>query len=491
LVTILPTNKIFFSVRWTIVFTYLAIIVIAFGVIIVSVTRIVEDYLVQQRVVEQQKSVDNIAIQVAPYLENADADYMLQMAIDHGQALGGRVLILNQDGVVQVDGFSELNGTKLRHSEVVDVLRGSKDRAHGFHLIKHNDPEENRGGRFNRNNDTWVVYYTSVITYNARRIGAVLLSISIQDVMDKITEIRSRLIIYSFVVSTLVAFFSFIISGLITKPVTELTQAILYMSRGHFDKRVRVMGRNEIGQLAMAFNTMSEKLENLDRARNEFVSNASHELKTPLSSMKILIETIIHQDVFDQAMVREFLGDINSEIDRLTAIINDLLTLVRMDKTDVQIQKEEIHFGDLVSRTVQRLIPIARNRGIEIEMILRENVMILGDRLKLEQMISNLVDNGIKYTPEGGKVTVELFRKGRNVLLQVSDTGIGIPAEDIPHIFERFFRVDKARFRGSGGTGLGLSIVHRIVLLHGGDITVSSEEGKGSVFTVELPIHSP
>ena len=205
--------------------------------------------------------------------------------------------------------------------------------------------------------------------------------------------------------------------------------------------------------------------------------------------MKILLQTILYQEVYDPEISREFLTDIDKEIDRLSAVISDLLTLVSIDSGEMRIKAAPLSLRDLIRDNVKRLIPLARERGIELEYLRYENIDVMGDMMKLNQVFYNLIDNAIKYTPRGGSVKVELIRQGKTAVAKVSDNGIGIPAEDQIHIFDRFYRVDKARSRETGGTGLGLSIVKQIVLLHSGSISVDSEENVGSAFTVELPIY--
>ena len=289
-------------------------------------------------------------------------------------------------------------------------------------------------------------------------------------------------------VAVIVVVISVAMSRYFTRPIAELNEGIVEMTRGDFSNRVRVRGHNEFAQLAVAFNMMCERIENLDKARSQFVSNASHELKTPLSTMKILIETLMYQDPMDPDMTREFLGDINKEIDRLNSVIGDLLTLVSMDGGEKKLETKPVAVADILGDNVRRLQPLAREKGIEMTASLRDQTATVdGDASRLTQVFYNLMDNAIKYTGRGGSVRVEMSRRDKKVIVKVIDTGIGIPREDQLHIFDRFYRVDKARSRETGGTGLGLSIVRQIVLLHGGTVTVSSEEEKGSTFTVELP----
>ena len=240
--------------------------------------------------------------------------------------------------------------------------------------------------------------------------------------------------------------------------------------------------------LASAFNSMSEKLEALDETRNQFVANASHELKTPLAAMKVLIESLVYQPDMDKALRIEFLQDVNKEIDRLSAIVSDLLTLVRMDAGSVQMHLETLCVGDLVEENAHRLDAVTRKRSQTLNIDVRDDCEMEADRGKLNQVIYNLMENASKYTQDGGQIDVSLAREGGSAVLTVRDNGSGIPKDALPHLFERFYRVDKARSRETGGTGLGLSIVKQLLTLHGGSIRVESEEGKGSTFIAEIPI---
>ena len=191
----------------------------------------------------------------------------------------------------------------------------------------------------------------------------------------------------------------------------------------------------------------------------------------------------------DRDLRTEFMTDINKEIDRLTAIVSDLLTLVQMDSENVRLARENLSIAALVKETEHRLKPIADQRGQTLTLTLSDPCDMYADKSKLSQVIYNIMENAVKDTQQGGKIAVALQRVGRDAVLTVSDNGPGIPKENLPHIFDRFYRVDKARSRDTGGTGLGLSIVHQLVLLHGGAISVDSEEGRGTTFTVELPLH--
>ena len=279
-----------------------------------------------------------------------------------------------------------------------------------------------------------------------------------------------------------------VFSQIITKPVAAMTRTIQKMGKGDLSARVKVRGSGEIRQLAESYNTMAEQLERLDRSRNQFVSNASHELKTPLATMKILLESLIYQPDMPAELRAEFMQDMNHEIDRLTGIITDLLTLTQMDSRRMELHPSMVNLSELVEETLRLLTPAAEQRGQCLTGQVTPGCNLVADRSKLGQIIYNLTENGLKYTPDGGEVTVSLTTEGRTAILTVQDNGVGIPPEDQGHIFERFYRVDKARSRETGGTGLGLSIVRQLVSLHKGVITVDSAPGKGSTFTVKLPM---
>ena len=315
-----------------------------------------------------------------------------------------------------------------------------------------------------------------------------MLVTSVQDTVDSLTSMRDQMLGVFLLALAVVLVLAGFISRIVTRPVRELSDGIERMSKGDYQYRVHVPGKGEMAQLAAAFNQMSEQVHNLDEARNQFVSNASHELKTPLATIKILVESMMYQDDMDPQLRREFLGDIDREIDRLSSVVGDLLTLVHIDSHKLRLRREMMVFAETVRESVKRLQPLAKKRGQEISVEITDPCEMFADPGKLAQVCYNIIENAIKYTPDGGKITVRLRRMGRDAVLDISDTGVGIPEEDLAHVFDRFYRVDKARSRDTGGTGLGLSIVQQIVRLHAGSVTVQSKRGEGTTFTVQLPV---
>ena len=355
-------------------------------------------------------------------------------------------------------------------------MTGEKTVDYGVHGF---DPERSLSifsyfGSLQGYEDDWVAYCSAAIVSGGETVGVLVYSSSVGDMMASLVSLQKNMIIYFLIAAFVAAVIALFLSRLITKPIDRLTRGIQRMGRGDLSVRVPVKGGGELRKLAETFNTMSEKLERLDKSRNQFVSNASHELKTPLSTMKILLENIIYQPDMQPNLRTEFLTDVNSEIDRLNLIISDLLTLVSMDTNAMRLRLETFKIGDLVTEVVQRLSIVARQKQQEIKVNLSDGCEMHADRAKLTQVIYNILDNAIKYTPPGGVIRLRLVRSGRNAVLTIADNGPGIPKEDQAHIFDRFYRVDKARSRDTGGTGLGLSIVHQFVLMHGGNVSVDS-----------------
>jgi signal transduction histidine kinase len=282
-----------------------------------------------------------------------------------------------------------------------------------------------------------------------------------------------------------IAFFS---SRKMLAPFEKITDAINEVKNGFTDEKINVTDYIETEHIGDAFNQMMARLKVLDDSRQEFVSNVSHELKTPLASMKVLADSLIIQEDVPNEMYREFMTDIATEIDRENKIITDLLSLVKMTRTSADMNVESVDINSILELMLKRLGPIAARADVKLIFESRRPVSAEVDEVKLTLALTNLVENGIKYNVEGGWVKVILDADHQYFTVEVSDSGIGIPQESIEHIYERFYRVDKSHSREIGGTGLGLAITRNAVLMHRGSINVSSEEGVGTVFTVKIPL---
>ncbi|HZJ83565.1 MAG TPA: HAMP domain-containing sensor histidine kinase [Clostridia bacterium] len=488
-------NKNFFSsLRWRIAFAYLILIGIGFVVINIFIIRGFES----SQTYDKQERFRAYAVQVAQVISKnyssddiqvkADVIYDIEeLGDDIMYREGGqptRVLVLDGNGIVDFDSYNDLSEDGFlkrnlsKEYPIIDrVLTGVNVDPTALYI------DDKASG------EKWVMYSYAPISYESQTvIGAVIISTSLSDIEEIMNTINSMLYRLSFIILIFIMIISFAISAYIASPIKSLTTVIRKMGRGHLDQRVNIRGGGEFRELGDAFNTMSEKLEDLDRARNEFVSNASHELKTPLSAIKVLAESLIHLGGDVPDIYIDFLNDINNEIDRLNSIITDLLALVNMDSKGKTLRFDVVDLPDLTIKTVNGLKILAQRKNMILDMTIANSIKIMGDSTRLQQVISNLVDNAIKYTPEGGRVQIDVYEVDNQAILKVSDTGMGIPYKDIPHIFDRFFRVDKARSRDTGGTGLGLAIAHKIILLHDGSIEVDSKEDRGTTFFVHLPI---
>lgn len=455
-----------------------------------SLSGMVGDYLFEQRIRSERTSLEKLADKVAPAMARSDADALHHQLILAQEELGGRILLLDQNGKVQFDSIGTQYGERLQYQEITNILVKGQKADYGVYSEDNGEKLDTSNLLFlHRSNASWVGFCTAGIVYASDIIGVLLLMSPVQEMMQNLYQLQDEMVVIFVIIAIVALLCALVFSRILTGPISSLMRGIQRMSKGDFSARVRVRGSGEFKHLALAFNSMSEKLETLDQSRNQFVSNASHELKTPLATMKIMIESLIYQPDMDRGLRTEFMSDINSEIDRLSTIVSDLLTLVQMDSQNVKLTRENLSIAQLIKENAHRLQPIADQKGQQILLSISDPCDIYADKSKLNQVIYNLMENAVKYTQADGQVKVNLQRIGRDARLTVTDNGPGIPKENLPHIFDRFYRVDKARSREKGGTGLGLSIVHQLVLLHGGEIHVESEEGKGASFIVELPLH--
>ncbi|MBO5488755.1 MAG: two-component sensor histidine kinase, partial [Eubacterium sp.] len=318
--------------------------------------------------------------------------------------------------------------------------------------------------------------------------GAIIMDCS----MNRVTKLYENLQTVSFtmiiLLGVIVIVASVLYSGQIVKPMKEATVSISQITQGDFNDEMELSDFAESQEMQEAFEQMVSGLQNLEDARQEFVSNVSHELKTPITSVKVLAESLIGQQDVPVELYQEFMVDINNELERMNKIINDLLSLVRMDKSASQVNIIEVNVNEFVEGILKQLRPIAEQRNIDIIFESARPVTAQIDDVKMEMAIRNLIVNAIKYNYDNGWVRVSLNADHKFFYLKVSDSGVGIPEELQDSIFERFYRVDKARSRETGGNGLGLAITRSAILLHRGSIKVHSIEQQGTTFNVRIPL---
>ena len=446
---------------------------VSFAVMAPRLTQLVSDRLFEQRTRQDSLSVEKLASMAAPLFSSARMDELEEMLSGAAAEMGGRLLALDADGKIQLDSYGQLWGTRLQLPEVADVLVNGQHAAYGIHPIDGED---------------YAACCAASMVLSGRTVG-LLVSISpVQELVDSLTQVREQMVKVFLIVAGAAMIAALFFSRRITRPITALTRTIQKMGKGDLSARVKVRTSGEMRNLAESYNAMAEKIEHFDQSRSQFVSNASHELKTPLTTMKILLENLIYQPDMPAELREEFMQDMNHEIDRLTSVVTDLLTLTQSDSHQTPLRLTQVDLSALAEDTVHLLRPAAEKRDQTLTADIAPGVIITCDQGKVGQIIHNLIDNALKYTPDGGDIHLTLSAERSHALLTVTDNGVGIPEEDQKHIFERFYRVDKARSRATGGTGLGLSIVHEMVTMHGGEITVESQPGQGSTFMVRLPV---
>ena len=394
-----------------------------------------------------------------------------------------RILVTDAAGLILYDS-SELNhavGSYALMGEVVSALRG-------YDI-----------SRCEYRNNAFRSRAASPIQYRGVTIGAVYLYEYDGEQAELLMSIQSNLRYLSVVICVVAAVLCLVFSKALSRGLSNLLRAIRKVRQGEYSHRVETRGGDELALLAGEFNQLTDRLQTTEEVRRRFVSDASHELKTPLASIRLLTDSILQSDGMDAETIRDFVSDIGEEADRLTRISEKLLTLTRLDAEAVT-ERTPVDVGRVVTRVERMLRPLADAVEVTLQCDLQADCYVLASDDEVYQIAFNLMENAVKYNLPGGRVMVRLRRTadgggdGRLVpsawgyiLLDVADTGVGIPEEDRSKIFDRFYRVDKARSRAAGGTGLGLSIVSDTVHLHGGIIDVTPREEGGTRFVVTFP----
>ena len=387
---------------------------------------------------------------------------------------GFRVVITDSQTKAYYDSFNEKSytGKLLVYEPVTEVLVNNSTFSSYY-----------------KKNNEWVIEAAVPIIKDQKTIGSVLVAASGNDVDEVVNRLMWSIWLFGTILVVVVFVLGVLIATLLTKPIVKLTAFIKDMPKDKLQK-CELSSKDEVGDLVVAFNELIDRVDELEEKRRSFVSDASHELKTPLSIIKLLSDSLIQTPHPDPEFLREFLGDMGAEVERLTRIVQRLLDLTKMDQTN-SLNIDMVSIAEITSEIFEKLKPLAQNKEISFTLLNpSDDVLVPVDRDSITEAIYNICDNSIKYTENGGSVKMEVMRDLGNVLIRITDTGIGIPKDEIQKIFDRFYRVDKARARDTGGTGLGLSIAMDAVKLHGGYIEVSSEEEKGSSFTVVLPYNS-
>jgi len=382
----------------------------------------------------------------------------------------GRVMIINPDLKIIKDTYSLSEGKYMISAEVVKGLSGESASTY--------DAE-----------DHYIEIITPITDKDMKRyVGVMLTSVSTAEIDSILSSSRKLGTVVILAMSAIIIGIAVLVAAMLVSQFKRLSGSIENMKEGFEEEEINAFSYRETAQIKEAFNHLVAKMKNLDDSRSEFVANVSHELKTPITSIKILAESLTAQDNVPVELYREFMDDIITEIDREDRIINDLLSLVKMDRAGINLVIDKCDIDLMLEGITKRLSPIADRAGVELIFETIRPVIAEVDETKLSLALTNIIENGIKYNHAGGQVKVTLDSEPMMFTVTVADTGIGIPEEDIPHIFERFYRVDKSHSREMGGTGLGLAIARGAILMHKGAIKVESVVGEGSRFDIKIPL---
>ena len=404
------------------------------------------------------------------YLEDQSSEAINSELNMLNNIYGGRIMIIDENFRIVKDTYDLDRGKTMVSQEVIDSYNG-KDTS-----------------RY----DSKSSYIEMTIRIQDKEtketLGVMLMSVSTDEIQANMNILEQKGTMILMIVMVLVLVLGYFLSGILVRPFQKVTRSIENLTDGYLDEDISVPDYLETELITNAFNKMLARVRTLDESRQEFVSNVSHELKTPLASMKVLADSLNAQEDVPVELYKEFMQDITEEIDRENQIITDLLSLVKMDKKAADLNITTMNINDLLELILKRLRPIAAAKKVELILDSFRPVNAEVDETKLTLAISNLVENGIKYNVEGGWVKVSLNADHKYFYVTVADSGIGIPKESLDHIFERFYRVDKSHSREIGGTGLGLAIARSAIVMHRGAIKVYSKENEGTTFSVRIPL---
>lgn len=461
--------------------TYLVLVVLPVGILGARVMYALEDY---SRMVSEQSLAGHARLvqdRVETELTRGDPTHLMSLCDQISRQIGARITLIGRDGKVVVDSFSggdaELapaahhsrvpsgRGCMLCHAEAASV--GSQEQ-------------------------------TVAISDATGRVTAARISASTFDQARVASKIRRMVLATTVVAMFLAILLALRFSQQLSAPIIRMSGMASEIAEGNFQQRIEVRGRDELSRLASSFNLMADRLRttisNIAHERDslrEFISNASHQLRTPVAAVRALVD-VLREAEHDEPQVREeFLASLDEEVDRLTTRLNEILDVQKFEADLEHRRRRPIELSRVARQVLAELYPAANRRSIRISHDIPEGLIVLGEEQQLEQVLANLLDNAIQYTPEGGAVVVTARRGYDYVSTTVADSGMGIDAEDLPRIFDRFYRGERARHTQPNGTGLGLNIVKEIVEAHGGRIRVESEPGKGARFTFTLPTVRP
>jgi len=458
--------------RWKLLLTYLLISIIPMLVLWATMVTVLEDHVLEQRAGELRALATGRASVLG-------AEYVNYPILRHLQDQVMRELAESQQvWIVVVDSYAAVIFDSLS-ADADGEIRATASITEALGGTHHSTISEDRA---------IAIEIAPIVDDDGNVVGAVMMSQPFVGLDELVSAVNSGTVQFTLLIGLIVVIVVIFIAQWFMRPMRRILLSAQRISNGHLEERVAIKGNDEFAELGLAINDMTHKLAQVETVRQEFVSNVSHELKTPLSGIKVLSESLIHQGGLENEMHLEFLTDITMEVDRMTDIVNDLLMLVRMDESEMPLKTSQFSLNKTLEDVIKRLNPLAHSSDIKIEFSELKQVNVEADEMKISLAISNLVENAIKYNNPGGTAAITLDSDNKSAFVTVADNGVGISEENQAKVFTRFFRVDKGRDRETGGTGLGLAITHKTILLHKGSIKLTSKEDEGSTFVVRIPL---
>ena len=474
MVTILKRSKEFFqSLRFRILLIILILGILPLVILETAFLQVTEDTVIKTRMtnVSARYSMLSTYISQAITTENGIDDAKLNVLVnDMAGIFANRIQIIDSNFNIVNDTYKINKGKICISQDVNKCFNGTN--------VSYADKESG-----------YLIFTQAVFNANTGEIEYVLFATEpITDIMTAMSNIRVFGAAITVILVILVIFFAIFMSYKVVKPFRNIDDTIEEIGNGQTGKSIELAGCTEVKAISDSFNTMIDRINQLEDSRQEFVSNVSHELKTPMTSMKVLADSLLHQDDVPAELYREFMQDIVEEIDRENRIISDLLQLVKIDNAHTGLSISQVNINKMLESALKVVRPLAEKKNIELVLESYRTIVADADETKLSMAFMNLVENAIKYNNNDGWVHVSLNADQTYFYIKIQDGGIGIPEDAQEHIFDRFYRVDKARDRATGGTGLGLAITKSIVLAHNGNIKLYSEEGVGTTFNMQIPL---
>lgn len=470
-------NKILKNMRFRALAFVIFLSIVPLLAMDVTLMNIARKVMVQQKMdrLQGQCNILRNNLVTYSYLDVLDGDDIEMVAINAGLSqlssmYDGRILIINNDFKIVNDTYQMDGGKICISNNVIKCFKGEN--------VSKYSKDEN-----------YIELTLPITKSNSNDInGVMLVNFSAMDIDEAMSGLRTRAGIIELAIFVLVVVLSSMWSKSLVRPLRQIENSIEKISDGYSNEKLMLDEYVETEKIGEAFNNMLERIRKSDETRQEFVSNVSHELKTPITSIKVLADSLLMQEDVPPELYKEFLSDIAQEITRESDIITDLLTMVKLEKKTEELNIAQVNINELVELILKRLRPLAARQNIELVFESFRPVIAEIDEVKITSAISNLVENAIKYNVMDGWVRVSLNADHKYFYLKVSDSGVGIPEDAQDKVFERFYRVDKTRSRETGGTGLGLAITKNIIVMHQGAIRVYSKEGEGTTFSVRIPL---